>query len=83
MTVENGMDGAFGRHPHITGKTPDEKLADLARAPMGLVVLEPDDQAFDRLRQLVGVAHRPPAAVGQGLEPMVLVAVEYLVARLA
>ena len=34
-------------------------------------------------RQLVGVAHRPPRAVAQGLEPVLLVAVEDLVAGLA
>ena len=49
MTVKNGMDGAFGRHPHVAGKTPDEQLTDLARTPMGLVALEPDNQALDLL----------------------------------
>ena len=34
-------------------------------------------------RQLVGVAHRPPRAIGQRLEPVLLVAIEDLVAGLA
>src|ERR1700680_3700866 len=83
MTIEDGMDGAFGGHPHVAGKTPEEKLTDLARAPMGFIALEPDDQALDLLRQLVGVAHRPPGTVGEGLKPMILVALENLVASLS
>jgi hypothetical protein len=50
---------------------------------MRLLALEPHDQALDRRRQLVGVANRPPRAVGQGFEPMLLIAIENLVAGLA
>ena len=51
----------------------------ILRAPQcGLSRLSRDDQAFDRLRQLVGVAHRPARAVGQRLKPVLLVAVEIL-----
>jgi hypothetical protein len=39
---------------------PAFRLADLASAPMRLVVLEGQDEAFDLLRELVGIAHRPP-----------------------
>ena len=54
------------------------------RAPQcGFSRFEPDDQALDLLGQLVGVAHRPARAVAQGLEPMLLVAIEDLVAGLA
>ena len=56
---------------------------DLAGTPMGLVVLEADDQAFDLRRELVGVAHGPPRPVGEGLGPVLLVAVENLVSGLA
>ena len=83
MTIEDSMDGAFGGHTRIAGKPPDEQFADLARAPMGLVALGADDQAFDLLRQLVGVAHRPSGTVGEGLEPVVLIAIENLVTGLA
>jgi hypothetical protein len=77
------MDRAFGRHPHIPGKAADEKLTELARPPVGLVALEGNDQALDLVRQLVGVADRPPRAVAQGLKPMLFIAVENLVAGLA
>jgi len=55
----------------------------LRGAPMRLVAFEPDDQALDRVRQLIGVAHRPPRAVGQGFKPVFLVALENLVTGLA
>jgi len=60
MAMKNGMDGALGRHPHITVEPADEQFADFAGAPMGLVLLEADDQALDLLGQLVGITHRPP-----------------------
>jgi hypothetical protein len=61
VAIENRMDGALGRHPDIAVEPPDQELADLARTPMRLLALEPDNQALDRLGQLVGVAHRPGA----------------------
>ena len=77
------MDRALGRNAHIAVQAADQELADLARAPVRLVALEADDQALDLRRQLVGVAHRPARAVAQGLEAVLLVAVEDLVAGLA
>jgi hypothetical protein len=54
------------------------------RAPqMRLLAFEPDNQALDRLRQLVGIAHWPPGAIAQRFQPMLLVAIENLVAGLA
>jgi hypothetical protein len=50
---------------------------------MRLVTLEGDDQTIDLGRQLVGVADRPPRAIGQGLEPVLFIAVENLVAGFA
>jgi hypothetical protein len=50
---------------------------------MRLVALEADDEPLDRLRQLVGVAHRTARPVGKGFEPMLLVAVEDLVTGLS
>ncbi len=67
VAVENRMDGAFGRNPDVAVEPPDQELADLARTPVRLLGLEPDDQALDLLRQLVGIAHRPPRAIAQGL----------------
>jgi hypothetical protein len=52
------MDGAFGGNPDIAVEPTDQQLADLACAPVRFVGLQPDNQAFDLLRQLVGVAHR-------------------------
>src|SRR5512135_3703720 len=76
------MDGAPGGNPHVAGQPPDQKLPDLACAPMQLLAFEPDNQARNRLRQLIGVAHRPPRTVAQGLKTVLLVAVENLVAGL-
>src|SRR5712671_4374197 len=76
------MDRAFGRNPDIAVKTPEEELADLACAPVRLLSLQPDNQSLDRLRQLVGVAHRPARPIAQGHQPVLLVTVENLVAGL-
>src|SRR5436190_14408687 len=42
-----------------------------------------EDQPLDLVGQLVGIAHRPARAIAQRLQPLVLVAIEYLVAGLA
>jgi hypothetical protein len=65
MAIEHGMNGALGRHSDVAVKPPDQQLADFARPPMRLVALQVDDQALDLLRQLVGIARRPPRAVGE------------------
>ena len=83
VAVENGMDGALGGDPDIAVEPPHQEFSDLAGAPVRLLALEPDDQALDLRRQLVGVAHRPPRAVAQCLQAVFLVAVEDLVAGLA
>lgn len=49
------MDGALGRHPDVTIQPPDQELTDLAGSPMWLLGFQADDQAFELLRQLVGV----------------------------
>ena len=38
-------------------------LADLRRAPAGILALQPDDHRLDRQRELIGLAIRPPAAI--------------------
>src|SRR6202022_1829635 len=60
VTIEHRMDGALGRHPDVPIEPPDQELADLARAPVWLLGLEPDNQALDLNRQLIGIAHRTP-----------------------
>src|SRR5512139_1714207 len=82
VAIENRMDRALGWNPDIAVKTPEEELADLACAPVRLLSLQPDNQALNRLRQLVGVAHRPARPIAQGRQPVLLVTVENLVARL-
>lgn len=77
------MDRAVGGDAEIAIELTQQQLADLARAPMGLFALAAQDEAFDLLGQLVGVAHRPPRAVGERLEAVLLVAIEDFVARLA
>ncbi|OWW00947.1 hypothetical protein ATY81_06840 [Rhizobium sp. R72] len=50
---------------------------------MRLLLLEPHDHCLDRLRQLVGVTHRPSRPIRQRLQAVILVAIEDLVAGLA
>ena len=76
------MDGAFVGNADVAVKPSDQELADLASTPMGLLPLDRDDQGFELGCQLVGIAHRPPAAVGQRLEPLLLVPIEDFVAGL-
>src|SRR6202166_2937461 len=83
MAIQHGMDGASGGDPDIAGQAAHQQLPDLAGAPMGLVPLQADDRGFKLLRQLVGIAHRPPRSVAQGFQAMLLVALEDLVPRLA
>src|SRR5713101_3752369 len=83
MTIQHGVDGTLSGDPDIAGQATHQELSDLAGTPMGLVLLELDDRALHLARQLVGIAHRPPRAIGQSLEPMLLVAIEDLVAGLA
>ena len=59
VAVENSVDRTLGRNPEIAVEPPDQKLADLARAPMSLLALEADNEALNLLRELVGVAHWP------------------------
>src|ERR1700688_4003658 len=54
VTIENRMDGAFGRNSDVPIEPPDQQFADLARSPMRLLGLQTDDQALDLLRQLIG-----------------------------
>jgi hypothetical protein len=82
VPVKHGVDRAGGGNAHLARQPPDQELADLTSAPMRLLALPADDQALDLRRQPVGVAYRPPRAIAQRLQPMLLVAVEELVAGL-
>ena len=83
MAIEHGMDGAPGGNPHIAIQPSDQQLAQLTRSPMRLLLLQTDDQALHLGGELVGIAHRPPRAVAERLEPVFLVTIEDLVAGLA
>src|SRR5215469_14616966 len=76
------MDGALGWHPDLAIEAPDQELADLAGTPVRLFGFEPDNQPLELVRQLVGVAHRSARSIAQGRQPVLLVAIEYLVASL-
>src|SRR5215813_5012486 len=83
MAIEHRMNGAFGRHANVAIEPPDQELPDLARAPMWLLGFELDNQGLDLRRQLVGIADRSSGAVAQRLKPVLVVAIEDLVAGLA
>src|SRR6185295_1379873 len=53
------------------------------RAPAGILPLQPHDHRFELRRQSIRLAVRSVAAVAEGLNPAVFVAVEDLVAGLA
>src|SRR5690606_33328003 len=83
MPIKHGMDGAPGGYPDIAGQAAHEQLADLAGAPVRLVLLGPHDHPLDRVRQLVGIANRSSRSVGQCLETMLPVTSEDLVSGLS
>jgi hypothetical protein len=83
VTVENRMDGALGRNPDVAGEPSDQELADFTCPPVRLLSLQPDNQALDLLRQLIGIAHRPARPIAQGCSSVLLVTIENLVAGLA
>ncbi len=59
-----------------------EPLANLGRAPAGILPLEPHDRLLDHHRQLIRVPMRPAAPIGQALHPDLLIPLEDLVAGL-
>src|ERR1700730_10807354 len=83
VAVEHRVNGAFGGNLDVSVEATHQQFADLAGAPVRLLALQPDDQGLELLRELVGVTYRPPGAVAQRLEPVLLVAIENLVAGLA
>src|SRR5450631_960510 len=81
--MQDGVDGALGRDAQVAVQAADQQFPNLARTPMGLLVLEPDDEALDLGRELIGIAYRPARAIAQRLAAMLLVPREDLVAGLA
>src|SRR6185369_1080991 len=57
-----------------------QALTNLRGSPSRILLLEPDDPFFDDHRELIGVAVRPPAPIGQAQRPTVFVAGVDLVA---
>ena len=60
----------------------DETFTDLASPPEWLFPFAPEDQTFDLLGQLIGIAHGTARAIAQGLQSMLPVTVKNLVAGL-
>jgi hypothetical protein len=60
VAMQDRVDGALGRDAQVPVEPAYQELADLARTPMRLLALEPDDQALDLVRQLVGIANGAP-----------------------
>src|SRR5690606_20158649 len=83
MPIEHGMNRARGGDADIAGQSSDQQLADLAGAPIRLVFLESYNRILDLLGELVGIAHRAPRAIGERLEPVLLVTIENFVAGLS
>ena len=66
MTIEHGMDGAFGGDGDI-GESAEQTLADLVCAPANVLTLHVQNIVFYLEGKLVGVAKGTPASIGQSL----------------
>jgi hypothetical protein len=47
VPVQDGVDGALSRDPDVPVQSANQQLPDLARAPVGLLAFEGDNQALD------------------------------------
>src|SRR5215472_14468030 len=65
------------------GKPAPQALTNFPRAPAGVLALHVEDEVFDLKGQLVGVAIRPPAAIGEPLKAALLIPIDDLIAGLA
>src|SRR5579884_2429535 len=77
------MDGAAGGYLHLMRGPPRQAFTNLACSPIRFLALSRQDGRFDLLRQLIGIAMRPPSTIGQTFQPALLVAVHNFVAGLA
>ena len=82
MAIEHRVHRADRRQLDVAMQPP-QLLADLRGAPARPFALQLHDQLLDLERQLIGLPVRPAAAIGQAVQPAVLVALEDLVAGLA
>src|SRR3984957_2775707 len=82
MTVEHGMDGAFGWDGDV-GESAKEALANLAGAPAGVLTLHVQNIVFHLEGKLVGIAIGATTSIGQSPHPTFLVTIEDFVAGLA
>ena len=82
MAIEHRVHGADRRGLDVAVQAA-QLLADLRRTPARVLPLELHDQLLDLEGQLVGLPVGPAAAIGQPVEPAILVALEDLVAGLA
>ncbi|ESX18021.1 hypothetical protein X767_25160 [Mesorhizobium sp. LSJC264A00] len=70
VAIEHGMNGAPGRDADVAGQPAHQQLAYLPGTPVRLLPLALHDQPLDLVGKLVGVAHRPPRAVGERIQPV-------------
>ena len=82
IAIEHGVDRADGGQLRSRELLP-ELLADLRRAPAGILPLQADDRGFNRRRQPIRLPVRPVAPIAEGLDPAIFVTVVDLVAGLA
>jgi hypothetical protein len=81
VAIEHRVDRADRRQLHAE-RALAQLLANLRRAPTGILAFQSDDDRFDRGRQAVRLPIGPPAPIGEGLHAAVLVPVKDLVAGL-
>jgi hypothetical protein len=82
MAIQHRVHGANRWGLDIAMQTA-KLVADLGCTPVGVLTLELNDRLLDLKGQPVGVSVRPSTAVGESVEPAILVALEDLVAGLA
>jgi hypothetical protein len=82
MAIEHGVHGTDRRGLEVAAAAA-QLLADFGSTPAGVLPFALHDQALDLDRQLVGLPVGATTAIGESLEPAVLVALEDLVAGLA
>src|SRR5947207_449070 len=75
MTIQHGMDGAFGRDLDA-GESADQALADLAGAPTGVLTLYVENVVLHLKGELMSIAIGTPASIRQPLHPTFLIAIE-------
>jgi hypothetical protein len=77
MTIQHRIDGAFGGDGD-SGESAEEALANLAGTPTRVLALHVQDVVLHLKGELMGIAVRASASVGQPLHPTLLVAIEDL-----